>query len=381
MVGGSTLEQRNQHFDALVGRADLKWLGQNTNHAKPHPAVLAAMHDCIDSGEIHIYAPPLGLEELRRAILADLGLDSGFSAMVTDGAIEGLYHACHTFLREGDDFVVTDPGWLWPRRFAASRGARVVEVEVYNPAAGYRLDPERLRAAITDKTRLIYLVDPNNPLGTIQTPEEIEAITAIARDAGALLIHDCTYRHFAEGHTLAAPHYPEGTITTYSFSKWLGLAGLRVGAVVAAPELIEQLADAPPNNLGSSFLAQRAAIAGLKHKEEWFPEVQRRQRENQARIKETVDRIPGLEMPVYPSQANFVAIDVQGAAITPDALCAFYLEHDILIRQGSYHSGTFGDRFVKVSTSVPRDWIDEFCGLLEDAVAKSREAAPAAALF
>ena len=305
----------------------------------------------------------------------------GAAPGVTDGAIEGLYHACHTILGAGDDFIVTDPGWLWPRRFAASRGARIVELPIYDAANGYRLDPELLRAAITEKTRLVYLVDPNNPLGSIQTPEEIAETAGIVREAGAILIHDCTYRHFAEGHSLAALHYPEGTLTTYSFSKWLGIAGLRVGAVVAAPELIERLADAPPNNLGSSFLAQRAAIAGLKHKEEWFPAVQRGQRENQALIKQAVDGIPGLEMPVYPSQANFVAIDLQGAGISPDALCAFYLQHDIMIRQGSYHSAKVGDRFVKVSTTVPRDWVVAFCGLLEAAVSASREAEPAAALF
>lgn len=381
MASGSKIAERNRYFDTLVSKPGLKWLGQNTNHAEPHPAVVKAMRDCIDSGEIHIYAPPLGLEELRQAILDDLGLGGDFSAMVTDGAIEGLYHACHTILGKGDEFIVTDPGWLWPRRFAASRGARVVELPIYDPAAGYRLDPERLRTAITEKTRLVYLVDPNNPLGTIQTQEEIAEIAAIVRDAGALLIHDCTYRHFADGHSLAARHYPEGTLTTYSFSKWLGIAGLRVGAVVAEAGLIERLAEAPPNNLGSSFLAQRAAIAGLKHKDEWFPAVQRAQRDNQALIKQAVDGIPGLEMPVYPSQANFVAIDLQGAGISPDALCAFFLERDIMIRQGSYHSASVGDRFVKVSTTVPRDWVEAFCELLGDAVVASREAAPAAALF
>jgi len=381
MADESQLEQRNRYFAALVARPGLKWLGQNTNHTPPHPAVRTAMLACIDSGEMHIYAPPLGLEELRAAILADLGLGSAYSVMVTDGAIEGLYHACHTLLAPGDEFVVTDPGWLWPRRFAESRGARVVEVEIYDEAAHYRLRPEQLRQAVSERTRLIYLVDPNNPLGSAQTPDEIAEIAAIARDSGATLIHDCTYRHFAEIHSLAALHYPEETITTYSFSKWLGIAGLRLGAVVASPAMIERLAAAPPNNLGSSVLAQRAALAGLRHKAEWFPAVQRQQRANQAAVKEAVDEIEGLKLVLYPSDGNFLAIDTQGAGVAPERLCAFFLDRDILIRQGTYHSVKFGGRFVKVSTTVPPEWIEAFCEHLKQAVENSRDAAPIAALF
>ncbi len=374
MDPGNELEQRNRHFDALASRSGLMWLGQNTNHFEPCPAVRQAMIDCIDAGECHRYAPPLGVEELRGAILEDLGLDQDFSVMVTDGAIEGLYHACHTLLGQDDEFIVTDPGWLWPRRFAASRKARVVELPIYDRDAGFRLKPSQLREAMTERTRLIYLVDPNNPMGSIQTAVEIEEIASIARDAGAFLIHDCTYRDFAEGHTLAARHYPKGTITTYSFSKWLGLAGLRLGAVVASPETIDLLAAAPPNNLGSSFLAQRAALAGLRHKAEWFPDVQDRQRANQNSIKQMIDDLEGPETTVFPSHGNFLAIDTCKAGIAPASLCAFYLERDILIRHGGYHSIRCGGRFVKVSTTVPSEWINAFCSQFEEAIEWSRSA-------
>lgn len=375
------IERRNRHFDRLVANPGLKWLGQNTNHNPPHPAVRAAMLECIDSGEFHLYAPPLGLENLRQGILADLGLGADHSVLVTDGAIEGLYHACRTLLGPGQEMLATDPGWLWPRRFAAAAGATVTQLPIYDPAAGYRLDPDRLRAALTPRSRLIYLVDPSNPLGSVQTGPEIAEIAAIARGAGAILVHDCTYRHFAAGHVLAAAHYPEGTITTYSFSKWLGIAGLRLGALVAAPEMIEELAAAPPNNLGASILAQRAAIAGLAHKEEWFPAVNAAQRANQALIRAAVEPIPGLAMTVYPSNANFVAIDLERARISPDRLCEHFLKRGVLIRQGGYHSAEFGDRFVKVSTTVPREWVQEFCRELPGAVEQCRGRAGGADLF
>lgn len=365
------LDERNQYFDRLFNTPDLIWLGQNTNHFPAHPAVVQAMHDSIASGEYHLYAPPAGMEELRQLIRADIGLPEA-SVLVTDGAIEGLYHACHTLCGAGDQFVTTDPGWKWPVAFAAAAGAEIVELPIYGPEHNYRLQPAQLEAAITDRTRLIYLVDPINPLGSCYSAGEIEAIAAIAKAAGATLIHDCTYRHFAEGHSLAARHYPEGTLTTYSFSKWLGLAGLRVGAVIGDGDLIEKLAAAPPNNLGSNVLSQRAAIAGLKIKDQWFPEVQRRQRANQALIRDAVQGIEGLTVPVYPSHGNFIIVDVTAAGLSPDALCGVLREDNVMIRQGGYHSKRFAERFVKISTSVPEEWVERLCELLPDAVARAR---------
>ncbi len=363
-------ETRNAYFDKLLNTKGLKWLGQNTNHVPAHPAVIEAMEKCAREEDFHVYAPPAGLEALRAGIIADAGLPAQ-AALVSDGAVASLYHVCHTLLRTGDEFITTDPTWNWPMAFARSVGAEVIQLPIYGAEYKYRLDPERLAAAITSKTRMIYIVDPNNPLGVACTRAEIEAIAAIARKAGAWLVHDCTYRHFAHDHHLAGTIYPERTLTIYSFSKWLGLAGLRVGAVIAAPDVVEQLAAAPPNNLGSSLLSQRAALAGLAIKSEWFPGVLALTRENQALIHAAVGRLPGFSMPVYPSNGNFVVLEC-GDGVRPEALVAAYGERGIMIRQGSYHTPTFGDRFVKVSTSVPKAWIEEFVELLPAMVERAR---------
>jgi aspartate/methionine/tyrosine aminotransferase len=364
-------EIRNAHFDRLVNTRGLRWMGQNTNHATPHPAVLAAMEKCIRDEEFHIYAPPAGLEALRQGIVADLGLP-GQAALVSDGAVASLYHVCHSLLGPGDEFITTDPTWNWPMAFARSVGATVTQIPIFGEEYGYRLAPERLKAAITPKTKVIYIVDPNNPLGSACTREEIDGIVAAAREAGAYLIHDCTYRHFAYDHTLAASRYPERTLTIYSFSKWLGLAGMRIGAVVSNPDIIEKLSAAPPNNLGSSILAQRAALAGLGIKAEWFPGVLAQQRANQKLIKNAIGKVPGMSIAVYPSNGNFLVVECHGAGIKPEALVAVYQKHDIMIRQGAYHTPNFGDRFIKISTTVPTAWVEEFVDLLPAMVEQAR---------
>lgn len=366
-------EVRNRHFDALSRDAELMWLGQNTNHLPPHPAVLRALHQAVDGALFNAYAPPLGIERLRALILEDLGLDPAlFGVMITDGAVTGLSHAVRSLLRPGEQLIAAEPGWKWPLVYAREIGATATELPVYDPAQGYRLSPAQLRAAITPTTRLIYLVDPNNPMGTIFTPGEIAEFAAIAEAAGAHVIHDCTYRHFAEGHTLMAPLLPARTVTTYSFSKWLGLAGLRVGAVVASHNLIGRLAATAPNALGSSVIAQHAAIAGLEHKGEWLPQVIAADRAAKQAIADAVARLPGLALPVWPSHGNFVALDVSGAGIRPEALVAAYRAQGVMIRQGGYHTALFADRFVKISTTVPAPWIARFCAVLPAMVEEAR---------
>jgi aspartate aminotransferase len=373
-------EQRNRYFDDLCNTPGLMWLGQNTNHFEPHPSVTEAVVKALQDGSYHAYAPPCGFEELRRLILEDVGLPEA-CAFVTDGGVEGLFNVCSNLCKPGQDFVTTDPSWAWPMHFARKFGSNVVEIPIFDEAQGYKLTADQLRAAVGPNTGVIYLVDPNNPLGTCHTADEIAEFAEIARSVGAWFIHDATYSQFAEGFTPVSRFYPDKGIVIYSFSKWLGLAGMRLGAVIAAPELIELLATAPPNNLGSNVLSQRAAIAGLKTKAEWFPPVKARLRRNQAAVVDAVAKVPGLRVLVYPSHANLLVIDTADAGVNPESLVAAYGEHGVMIRQGTYHTKRFGGRFVKVSLSVPEAWADRFCALLPAMVERARAMPAPSALF
>ncbi|MGD1876810.1 MAG: pyridoxal phosphate-dependent aminotransferase [Kiloniellaceae bacterium] len=376
----SDLEAKNAYFDRLFNDADLKWLGQNTNHVPLHPKVRQALHVAVDAEGFHGYAPPAGLETLRRAIVDDLDLP-GARAVVTDGAVSALAMAVRAFCGPGRNMVTTDPGWKWPLLFARQAGAEITEIPIWGAEHAFRLSPERLAAAVDETTAVIYLVDPNNPLGICYTPEEIAAFCDIAREVGAVLIHDSTYRDFAKVHTPATRLYPEGALTVVSFSKWLGLAGLRIGALVGEPALLERAAAWSQAPLGANVIAQQAALAGLAVKAEWMAEVQPLQLANQARIKAVVDTLDGFSLPVYPSQGNFLVVECAEAGIRPEALVAEFGAHGIMIRQGSYHTPRFGDRFIKVSTTVPADWMEAFCALLPALAERARTRNEIPALF
>ncbi len=363
--------KRNLYFDDLHNQKDLKWLGQNTNHYKSHDYVISEMIQSIKSEEFHYYAPPLGLEELRTLVLNRLGLKNLVS-LITDGAVSALYHICKELCSSTEQLITTDPTWAWPIHFAQSTGAEVIQIPIFGKEYNYTLDPDRLKGYISKNTKLLYLVDPNNPLGTCFSKEQILKIVEIAEDNDITIIHDCTYRDFADDHHLIANYYPENTITIWSFSKWLGLAGMRLGTIVTSEKIMEKIGQYPPNILGSNIVAQRGAIAGLKIMDEWFPRVFKLQRENQKNVFEMINNTKGFEIPIYPSNGNFVIIEIDDEEITPEAISSCYAEHKILIRQGSYHTKEFGNKFVKVSLSVPKEWVDEFINLFPSIISKSK---------
>ncbi|MDW6023206.1 pyridoxal phosphate-dependent aminotransferase [Mesorhizobium sp. BAC0120] len=368
MSGFST---RNKYFDELFATEGLLWMGQNTNHIPPHPAVKAAMLASIEAAEFNAYAPPLGFEALREAIVADLGV-ANVEAVVTEGGVNALATICRARCRPGTTLVTTDPTWKWPCLFARQQGAEVIEIPIYDPATNYKLTPQALEAAVDERTAIIYIVDPNNPLGICYSRAEIEAFSEIARRNNALLVHDCTYRDFATEHHPALKVSTENTVVSMSFSKWLGLAGLRVGAFVAVPDLAAEISSWSTGVLGGSVISQRAALAGLSVKPGWMQEVRRINRENQEAIRTATEK-QGFALPVFPSQGNFLVIETIQAGIRPEALVAAAKRQGIMIRQGTYHTERFGERFIKVSTSVPAAWVEAFCEKLPSLVEDARK--------
>ncbi|WP_353808636.1 pyridoxal phosphate-dependent aminotransferase [Agromyces sp. SYSU T00194] len=352
-------------FEGLLARTGLAWMGQNTTHLESPAVVVEAIERSVRDREYQVYAPPSGFGELRDLIIEDLGLTgTGHGAWITDGAVAGLHQICAVLAPELDRLVTTDPGWPWPGRFVGRTGVPVAALDVYeNPSR--TLDVAQLAAAIGPAS-LIYLVDPLNPLGSRYTREELEQIVAVVRKAGAYIVHDCTYRHFAEGHSLVAELYPERTFTTYSFSKWLGLAGMRLGAVVAQTDLLARIMRVPANPLGSSIVGQRAAIAGLRERGPWLDELRAVNASNRRLVEDVVAESAFGTVVVAPSHGNFVAVDVRETGLHSEAVCDALLERDVFIRPGTYQSAHFGERFVKVSTSVPIEWGDRFADAWRD---------------
>lgn len=356
-------------------RHEVAWLCQNTNHLVPPAIARTAIERALEERvyEGYPYAP--GDPELKRLVLADLGLAADLSCLVTGGGTEALYMLARALLSQGDEVIASDPSYLIIHRFIELGGARVRSLDIYQPP--YRLSADRVAEAVTPKTRMILLIDPLNPLGSGYPESEVRAIAEIAHDHHLYLLNDVTYRDFADRHVLAARVAPEETLTVWSVSKNCGLAGLRLGGLVAEPALAARVNRFNTNDLGVNVLAQRAAMHALATKSEWFPTVRATTRRNQEAIREAVAKIPGTFLPVFPSQANMFVLDIAKTELSPEALQRELLErHGVFVRAGNYLSPKFGSRFIRISFSNPPEDVGRLIRALPQAMGALRPPVP-----
>src|SRR3989440_10946656 len=168
-------------------RHQVAWMSQNTNTLPVHPSILEAIRTSADDREFNLYPPKAGIFGLSDAIREDLGLDDA-DMILTNGGIEGEYIATRALLKAGDEALSTDPSFLPIHDQVAMSGARAAEVDIYRKP--YHLTPEWASAAITPSTKMLLLIDPNNPLGSGYARYQIRGLSDRARDHHLWLIND-----------------------------------------------------------------------------------------------------------------------------------------------------------------------------------------------
>jgi histidinol-phosphate/aromatic aminotransferase/cobyric acid decarboxylase-like protein len=220
---------------------------------------------------------------------------------------------------------------------------------------------------------MVALIDPLNPVGTSYTEAEIKDLCSLVDECDAYLLHDATYRDFAcEGH-FPAIRYTKRALMNISLSKICGFAGLRVGATLAHPKLLQRIYERQISRLGGNWIAQRGAIAAYKTKSVWCPKVLSTNRRNQEKLKACLDRIDEVRVLAYPSSGNFLAVDVSAMGCSSEQVVKKVLDAGFIIRSGGYTSPRFGNRFVRITTTVRPEYVDRFCAMAPAAF--SRESA------
>ena len=361
----------NDFFEEMYFDKEMIWMGQNTNHL--HGNIISdAMVEAIEMKQYCKYPAPEGFSELKQLILDDLGFND-MEVLLTSGATESLYLCMQALLEPEDNVILSDPGYFIIGDFANRFAGEVRYVPIYNEECGYKLTPKLLRENMDENTRMVILIDPLNPLGSAYSEEELKEFAEIAIENDIYLLHDITYKDFARQHFHVEKFAPGQTLTVYSFSKIFGMAGLRIGGVISTKPIIDALKNAVVNDLGVNIISQYGAIAGLKSKSEWMGEIREISFENQRLIKEMVDPIDGVFLPVYPSDANMMAIDLTGAGINPKDMANYLIDKKLFTREGEYTSEEFGDRYLRISFSIPTEQIKVFCEEFPKAVEALRK--------
>jgi aspartate/methionine/tyrosine aminotransferase len=193
--------------------------------------------------ELPLFYPEVnGTELLRERIAALYPGAAPNNVLVTVGAAQANSMICETMLQAGDEVIVVSPGYRQVWGLAKNLGCRVKETQL-RPENNWRLDLGELESLAGTKTRLISIVNPNNPTGSILTREEMQRVVRLCQKTGAWLHADEVY----SGTELSGDPTPafwgmyDKLLCVNSLSKSYGLAGLRIGWIVAAPETIEEL--------------------------------------------------------------------------------------------------------------------------------------------
>ncbi len=232
-------------------------LASNENPLGPSPKAKAAMQAALDHA--HLY-PDGGGYRLRTAIAGKFGLDLR-NVILGNGSNEIIEFIGHAFLRPGDEVVTAKHAFVVYKLMATLFGATTVEV----PDPDFRHDLEAMAAAITPRTREIFVANPNNPTGTLVGQDALDRFVNAVPER-VIIVFDEAYYEFLEHPVDVIKYIREGRpniVVLRTFSKIQGLAALRVGYGLGSEEVISILQKTrQPFNVNA--IAQAGALAGLQ---------------------------------------------------------------------------------------------------------------------
>ena len=289
-----------------IDPAAITKLASNENPLGPSPKALQAMRAAL--GNAHLYPDGNGYY-LCKAIGARLGLNAE-NIVLGNGSNEVLEFLGHAFLdaTRQDEVIASEYAFIVYKLIATSFGARLIEVS----SRDYHQDLEAMLAAVTPKTRLIFVPNPNNPTGTLISQRAIDNfMSRVPEDV--MVVFDEAYFEFLEDPPDTFRFIREGrhVIVLRTFSKIHGLAGLRIGYAVARPDVIEILhRTRQPFNVNS--IAQIGALAALED-DAHLRDTKRIVDEGRAYLEE---QLTDMHVPYVPGVANFLMVNVgDGCAV------------------------------------------------------------------
>lgn len=305
------------------GRKAVK-LSSNENPLGTSPAAREAFASA--AGSLERY-PDAGAVELRDALAAKHGLDSD-RIIYGNGSDEILHLAAGAFAGPGDEIIYVNYGFaVYP---IATR--RVGATPVVAPDRDYATDVDAILASVTDRTKIVFVANPNNPTGTYASREEIARLHAGLR-SDILLVLDHAYAEYIEGEIddggWELAKTASNVLVTRTFSKLYGLAAERIGWGYGAPAIIEAMHRIRlPFSI--TIAGTAAAIAALN--DTGFVEHTRTHNATWRRwFADEIAKLGNAGLRAVPSQANFVLVLFEGALTAEDAYKGL-MENGYLVR-------------------------------------------------
>jgi arginine:pyruvate transaminase len=362
-IAGTGAGAWSVHFDAIRQRAEgrdvmLLTVGDPDQH--PPEAVIAATMAALQSHKTG-YSPIVGLPELRAAIAARVERRTGTptsidNVAVVPGTQAGLYAALQCLAGPGDEVIALAPTYATYEGVAGAAGARLVTVPLM-PETGFHPDPAAIAAAVTVRTRVLWLNSPHNPSGAVFSRAETEALAALARRHDLWLLSDEVYEDlaFTRPHVSprSLPGMAERTVAVSSLSKSHAMPGFRLGWVVGPAALVPHLFNLLLAMLyGGPPFIQAGALAALTAELPEAAAIAEDYRRRAAMFAGILAEAPRCRV-IPPEGGMFVLLDVRGTGLASEAFARVLLEEEgvAALPCDSFGAGAVGH--LRLALSLP----------------------------
>lgn len=306
--------------------------------------ICKAANDAMKAGHTH-YTPVNGIPELKAAVCKWYKSYHNFDCtpdqvLLSNGAKHSIHNALAATCNPGDEVIIPTPYWVSYSDLVQMTGAKPVLVHT-TAAAGFKMTPAQLKAAITPKSRLLMLNSPSNPTGKVYTRAELEAIVDVLVNSEVDLLSDEIYEQLTYGDAKPTciaginPKMRDRTITISGASKSYAMTGWRMGWTVAPKPLIDAMGNVQSQETSCpSSVSQYALLAALTGPQECVAEMRKEFEVRRNLAGDLLKKIPGITFP-QPEGAFYIFFDVSayigktigGLAITDDvAFCKGALE-------------------------------------------------------
>ncbi len=300
-------------------------MASNENPLGPSPRAVEAMARVLP--EVNLY-PDGNAYYLKRALAVHLGVKEG-NIILGNGSDEIIRMIAETFLNEGEEAVIAEPSFLIYRLAVKAMNGQCRLVALKD----FTHDLVAMAEMINERTKLIFIANPNNPTGTMVTAEAVDSLMKKVPGEVIVILDEAYYEYIERDDFPRALDYIKrgrNVITLRTFSKIYGLAGLRIGYGIAREELIRDM-NRVRQPFNTNSLAQVAALAALEDREH----VEKSRRVNRAGKNFLYQELDRLQFSYIPSEANFILVDVNEDA---KVLSLRLMQEGIIVRpMGMYN--------------------------------------------
>ena len=359
---------RTHMLEVAADLSDVIALGRGDPDFHTPAHVVQAAHEALDDNQHH-YTEVAGSITLRQAIAAalqrDCSLDYGpDQIIVTNGVEEAIMTCMASLLNPGDEVLMGMPRFTNYDKAINLCHGNVVSVPT-READDFVLSPAAVEARITERSRILVLVSPDNPTGAVIPPETVVELAKVADRHNLILISDEIYagilyegtRHLSPA---SLPGMAERTITLNGFSKSHAMTGWRIGYLAGPSQFIRQVLEVRHTfSICANAVAQQAAVAALMvPRDSWWPPIQRELEARRALALTALDEM-GFTYG-FPGGGYFMFPNVSRLGIPADELCMRMLQEGrLMVFPGNQEGDELEGEYLRITYLQPLPQLEE----------------------